>query len=516
MLAKENMQKRNRRDCFIPGCTSQLGQVFFMTAYKSDGLQRWWRDTIWGQNRKSQRIPKNKRVCEKHFEEKYIDRSYKIPRLFPDAWPTKDIEEPNQNEMELRAQQSIDGKAEVGDREPDINPKIYCRLCGNREEGPMELQLHDIKDGKGFLQLCLGEYFSRSDFPQGICNNCTESIESFVEFLKKCESTQHKLDVLFSRGEELQTDPENKLLTMEDIKLEIQDQDKNHENPRFEMNDEPHAGCAVYEYIKREELIIDDNALNSNEDYISTESYQISNESFENSTGINSDDKHPLEKIPSKNQETISAAKSKPKKARSGSRETSQICPICGKIFVHKSNLSSHMKIHSDKKDYVCDICGKQFYIRKELYMHIESFHEKKTFDCNICGIKCGWRKGLLRHMKNKHSNETTLKHKCTYCDKAFYLPSQLRLHVMKHTGDRITCDICGAGYRFNYALTQHKIREHGMEFKGVKLHKKNRRPRRKDKSKRAGVAIVSTEETNNRSLHVLGSNQEPILSSES
>ncbi|XP_055623843.1 zinc finger and SCAN domain-containing protein 31-like [Toxorhynchites rutilus septentrionalis] len=571
------MQKKSRRDCFIPGCTSQMGQVIFLSAHKSDGLKRWWSESVWVQNRKNKGIPKNTRVCEKHFEEKYIDRSYKMPRLFPDAWPTKNIEEPKPEEMELCARQRADGKAKCRDPKLEFNAKMYCRLCGKREKRPMEDQLDHFKDGEEFLRLCLGEYFSRLDLPQGICNNCTESIESCLEFLRKCELTQHKLDVLFSRSEELKTEPECELLEVEELKQEKQEQDEQEESEhaQFIITEEV-LEESVVSNIKEEQFLFSGNDHNSEEDYVaaeddrassdstntdeeykvdsevetegiivdskpskyskgSCESYNESDSDYKDSPENDPPKKRTgrqarksirvleemgtldvVDEFPEPKRRTKSATESKPKKSLSGSGESSRICPICGKILVHKGNFTSHLKIHSDKKDYVCNICGKQYYIRRELQMHIESLHEKKTFVCNICGIKCAWRKGLQRHMKNKHSDESSLKHKCTYCGKAFLLPNQLRLHVMKHTGDRITCEICGAGYRFNYMLTQHKIREHGMEFKGVKLYKNNSRSRKKDESKQAGTAAASTQQPDVNPPQVLDSNQDSILSSES
>lgn len=370
----------------------------------------------------------------------------------------------------------------------------------------MEDQLGHFKDGEEFLRLCLGENFSRLDLPQGICYNCTETIESCLEFLRKCELTQHKLVILFSRSEELKTEPECELLEVEELKQEKQEHDEQDQSERaqFVITEEVIEESVVTD-IKAEQFIFAGNEHDSDEDYIvaeddrassdsvhSDEDFKVDSESedtivnskskraserFESYNESDSEDnpspekktptKRPgrkprksikvledlgtldvVDEFPEPKRGTKSTAESKPKKSPGGSGESSRICPICGKILVHKGNFTSHLKIHSDKKDYVCNICGKQYYIRRELQMHIESLHEKKTFVCNICGIKCAWRKGLQRHMKNKHSDESSLKHKCTYCGKAFLLPNQLRLHVMKHTGDRITCEICGAGYR--------------------------------------------------------------------
>ncbi|XP_021712068.1 zinc finger protein 41 isoform X2 [Aedes aegypti] len=573
------MQKPSyRRICFIPGCPSQAGEVTFLSAYKSDGLQRWWSESEWSSHRKNKTIPKNTRVCEKHFEERYIDRSYKMPRLFPDAWPTLNLIEPTPEEL---AKQRIDGRGRPREVKTEFNPRAFCRLCGRREKRSLEYQLEHLKDGEEVLKFCLGQFYERDDLPRGVCITCMESAESFVEFAKTCEEVQRKLDTIFSQNEALKVEPDCQMLDNVNLKQEkVEESFEEIQEDQYET-----------EYLVE---VVEDSKMTEVKDETLSEHNEENDHDFptmddERGSGPDtsdsdedvssysdsdpdSDDEPLAKRMPQKKKsgpkqkQTIKIredlgtldvvdefptaekkerkkappAQRKSRKASTGPGESSRICPICGKILVHKGNFTSHLKIHSEKKDYVCNICGKEYYIRRELQMHIESLHEKKTFVCNICGIKCAWRKGLQRHMKNKHSDESSLKHKCTYCGKAFLLPNQLRLHVMKHTGDRITCEICGAGYRFNYMLTQHKIREHGMEFKGVKLYKTSNRSRKgsaikpEADSTAAAVASITTQQNaantqlhsqqpssgphpvTNVTPHVLEPSHDSMLSSES
>ncbi|XP_053682745.1 zinc finger and SCAN domain-containing protein 26-like [Sabethes cyaneus] len=548
------MQKKpTRRDCFIPGCPSQMGQVVFMSAYKSDGLQRWWSETVWAKKRKNKLIPKNSRVCEKHFEEKYIDRSYKMPRLFPEAWPTMNIATYSDEFIGTEKQKSDRSK----DNKQETNPRIYCRFCGRKEKHPIENQLYQLSTSENFLKLCLGQFYRKEYFPQGICENCMETAQFLINFIRQCNETQRRLDDIFTPQEIPKLESNCDLPENVHLKQERLDESEY-------INESLNKPSDIL--VKPEDVIHDDsdNDAFTVPDQASSDSYQTDEEykpdmtknaktfksrvRHESESECDSEDK-PLKRNYKKKSgskpkistdfkdkglivvnefptgyETKQIRQPKPKREKSaGPGETSRICPICGKILVHKGNFTSHLKIHSEKKDYVCNICGKQYYIRRELQMHIESLHEKKTFVCNICGIKCAWRKGLQRHMKNKHSDESSLKHKCTYCGKAFLLPNQLRLHIMKHTGDRITCDLCGAGYRFNYMLTQHKIREHGMEFKGVKLYKTSSRARKSGEGKQLATitttATASMVETQSGSVNISNladSNRDSIQSSES
>lgn len=427
-----------------------------------------------------------------------------MPRLFPDAWPTMHLIEPTPEELAKQ----IDGRGRPREVKPEFNPKVYCRFCGRKEKRPLDDQLDHLKDGEEVLKFCLGQYFTREDLPKGVCINCMETVEAFVDFVKTCEETQRKLDELFVQNEDnMKLEPDCQLLENISLKQEMEDELSDQYETEFQVerlddSDPKESDIKSEEFIVENEEIEQDDFIPMEDDRASSDSshsdeednkpddegtagskYKIrSSLSSDSDSEMDSDDeplvksKPPRKKPGPKPKRTIQIredlgtldvvdefpapekkqkvkavktySERKPRKSSSGPGETSRICPICGKILVHKGNFTSHLKIHSEKKDYVCNICGKQYYIRRELQMHIESLHEKKTFVCNICGIKCAWRKGLQRHMKNKHSDESSLKHKCTYCGKAFLLPNQLRLHVMKHTGDRITCEICGAGYR--------------------------------------------------------------------
>lgn len=134
------------------------------------------------------------------------------------------------------------------------------------------------------------------------------------------------------------------------------------------------------------------------------------------------------------------------KKSKPSGKERDHMCSICGKILSTRGSFFVHMKYHNDQRDYPCSLCNKKFYSKRDVAMHVESFHEKKVFECEICGVKCTWKNALYKHMRKHDVN--AFKHECSYCGKKFIAANELRLHVWRHTGQQLTCDICGAGYR--------------------------------------------------------------------
>lgn len=134
------------------------------------------------------------------------------------------------------------------------------------------------------------------------------------------------------------------------------------------------------------------------------------------------------------------------RQSKPSGKEREHMCSICGKILSTRGAFFVHMKYHNDQRDYPCNICGKKFYSKRDVTMHVESLHEKKVYECEICGVKCTWKNALSKHMR-KHDSKS-YKLECSYCGKRFMAANELRLHVWRHTGQQLSCDICGAGYR--------------------------------------------------------------------
>ncbi|KAG1660861.1 Protein bric-a-brac 2 [Nymphon striatum] len=63
-------------------------------------------------------------------------------------------------------------------------------------------------------------------------------------------------------------------------------------------------------------------------------------------------------------------------------------CPVCNKVFLHRSSMRNHyLHKHCEKKEICCEICNMKFGWKNELYRHMDNVHNiPKDFQCSICG----------------------------------------------------------------------------------------------------------------------------------
>lgn len=124
------------------------------------------------------------------------------------------------------------------------------------------------------------------------------------------------------------------------------------------------------------------------------------------------------------------------------------ICDLCGKTFVYKCLLESHMQTHSKKRLYNCNICDKPFKTKASLYSHKHNVHrEGPMFSCSICGKSFKTKSCLTVH-SYRHCNEV---HTCQICSSTFPDKGGLSKHMRTvHTPKKcFVCKICGkAGTR--------------------------------------------------------------------
>lgn len=88
-------------------------------------------------------------------------------------------------------------------------------------------------------------------------------------------------------------------------------------------------------------------------------------------------------------------------------------CSDCDKVFLNKTHLKRHAKIHSDKRPVIpCPFekCYRFYFFKSNLTAHIKSYHLGKKFYCDICKIGLAVKQKLAYHIQRFHMSEERLK----------------------------------------------------------------------------------------------------------
>ena len=65
--------------------------------------------------------------------------------------------------------------------------------------------------------------------------------------------------------------------------------------------------------------------------------------------------------------------------------ETQYQCNLCEKAFTKNSNLTQHMRIHTEELPYQCTYCNLRFSKNSNLKRHMNIHTEVKPYHCNVC-----------------------------------------------------------------------------------------------------------------------------------
>ncbi|KAF7387080.1 hypothetical protein HZH68_012757 [Vespula germanica] len=119
-------------------------------------------------------------------------------------------------------------------------------------------------------------------------------------------------------------------------------------------------------------------------------------------------------------------------------------CSECGKCFKQASQLRNHRVMHLDRKTLEvkrwytskkCDMCGKTYANSKCLKSHIQAVHSKlRPYVCNVCGHSSA-RKAMLQMHLRQHTGDKPFS--CELCEYRTGDHNTLRRHIMQHTGFR-------------------------------------------------------------------------------
>lgn len=134
-------------------------------------------------------------------------------------------------------------------------------------------------------------------------------------------------------------------------------------------------------------------------------------------------------------------------------------CDICGKGYVRKNSIRSHLKIDHGFGDVICcKWCGKKFDAVSKLRNHSVKHTRERNFYCEHCGNKFVTQAALINHVR-LHTGERP--YPCDLCDQTFLSASRRMDHKRsKHFEPTKQCPVCSTKFVTKHMLKKH-VRRH-------------------------------------------------------
>ncbi|XP_053674584.1 transcription factor grauzone-like [Anopheles nili] len=156
-------------------------------------------------------------------------------------------------------------------------------------------------------------------------------------------------------------------------------------------------------------------------------------------------------------------------------KDTSLICPTCGKEFRCQTAMDRHLNAHMGIvtiEKVQCDKCERWFDGKYNLRRHIRYIHDEEgQIICDICQHVSPNRRALNHHKQRVHSHTET--YDCEFCGKQRNTKLGLREHMATHTKIPLySCEFCGLTFNSNANKYSHRKSKHPEKWKAQKQRK--------------------------------------------
>lgn len=147
---------------------------------------------------------------------------------------------------------------------------------------------------------------------------------------------------------------------------------------------------------------------------------------------------------------------------------TDLTCEICKETFSAHKGLLSHMAVHYP--NYICDSCGKQFVRKSALRSHINRTHNMVTIPCKICN-RLLKKHYMTRHMRAHTANQILPSNACPFCPERFvsYVARMKHMTTIHNTTrGKYKCTVCPRTFNSASSRSTHFRKDHLKQKKHV------------------------------------------------